>query len=175
MAGVHDPNASWNWGLREKFGGLPVGEMREAPPEVTAGLPKGCLLEAFGMRLLQVGPGAALVEMTLEPLHMNQRGITQAGAVVALADAAAGWATMPALPEGAHFTTLELKANMLRASQIGDVLHAVVSPVHVGGSTIVLDVVVRKQDAARSAVAKFSCTQLVLKPRAPKADSPKTA
>jgi uncharacterized protein (TIGR00369 family) len=168
MAGVHDPVSSWNWGLREKFGDLPAGQTREAPPEVTTSLPKGCLLEAFGMRLLRVGPGAALVEMRLAQIHMNQRGIAQAGAIVALADAAAGWATLPALPEATHFTTLEFKTNLLRASQVGDVLHAIVTPVHLGGSTIVLDVSVQKQDAARSAVAKFTCTQLVLKPRAPK-------
>jgi uncharacterized protein (TIGR00369 family) len=164
-AGVHDPKTEWNWGLRDKFGSLSIGESRDAPPEITSSLPKGCLLEAFGMRLLKVGPGAALVEMKLTPIHMNQRGIAQAGAIIALADAAAGWATLPALAEGTHFTTLELKANLLRASRAGDVLHAVVTPVHVGGSTIILDVSVNKQDLNQTAVAKFSCTQLVLKPR----------
>jgi 1,4-dihydroxy-2-naphthoyl-CoA hydrolase len=168
MTKVHEPNPSWNFGLRAQFGHLPVGETGEAPPEISAGLPKGCLLEVFGIRLLRVGPGAALAEMAMMSVHMNQRGIAQAGAIVALADAAAGWATLPALAEGMHFTTLELKINLLRASQVSDVLHAIVTPVHVGGSTIVLDVLVQKQDEARSVVAKFSCTQLVLKPRAPK-------
>lgn len=166
MTSVHEPRSSWNKGLRERFGDLPVGEMADAPPEVTAELPKGCLLETFGMRLLRVGPGAATVEMTLAPVHMNQRGISQAGAIVALADAAAGWATLPALAEGTHFTTVELKANMLRASAVGDTLVATVMPVHVGGSTIVLDVLVTTKAEPPKPIAKFSCTQIVLKPRA---------
>lgn len=165
MSGVHEPRASWNKGLRDQFGGLSVGQTGEAPEAVTADLPKGCLLESFGMRLLRVGPGAATVEMTLAPIHMNQRGIAQAGAIVAMADAAAGWATLPALAEGNHFTTVELKANMLRASVVGDVLQANVTPVHVGGSTIVLDVLVIKKGELSKPIAKFSCTQIVLRPR----------
>lgn len=168
MTGVHEPRSSWNKGLREQFGSLPVGETLDAPAEVTDDLPKGCLLETFGMRLVRVGPGAATVEMTLTPVHMNQRGIAQAGAIVALADAAAGWATLPALAEGTHFTTVELKANMLRASVVGDTLLANVTPVHVGGSTIVLDVLVVKKNDPSKPIAKFSCTQIVLRPRAQK-------
>lgn len=166
MTDVHEPHPAWCKMLHEQFGDLPVGETVEAPAEVTADLPKGCLLETFGMKLLRVGVGAATVEMTLTAIHMNQRGVAQAGAVVALADAAAGWATALALAEGTSFTTLELKTNMLRASVVGDTLLATVSPVHVGGSTIVLDVLVIKKDAPSKPIAKFSCTQLVLRPRA---------
>jgi uncharacterized protein (TIGR00369 family) len=161
---VHKPDAKWNWGLRERFGQLPVGEMGDAPEEInTEGRPKGRLHDVFDMRLLKVGPGAALAEMTLKEVHMNQRGIAQAGAIVAFADAAAGWATMPALAEGTHFTTLELKSNILRAACVGDVLHAQAKPVHVGSSTVVLDVLVYKPESPDKPIAKFSCTQLVLK------------
>ncbi len=166
MTNIHDPNPTWNWGLRERYGHLPVGESAPAPEEINVeGRPKGCLLDTLDIRLLKVGPGAATAEMHLRQVHMNQRGIAQAGAVLALADAAAGWATMPALAENTHFTTIELKANMLRASRIGDILRAEVTPVHVGSSTIVLDVLVFRPEAKSKPVAKFSCTQLVLRQR----------
>jgi uncharacterized protein (TIGR00369 family) len=143
---------------------LPIGEVTDAPEEInTHGRPQGCLLHVFDIRLLKVGPGAAIAEMMLKEVHMNQRGIAQAGAIVALADAAAGWATMPALAENTHFTTLELKANMLRAARIGEVLHAEVKPVHIGSSTVVLDVLVYRREARNKPVARFSCTQLVLR------------
>ena len=170
MPSIHDPNPAWNWGLREKYGHLPVGQMEPAPVEInTVWRPKGCLLDVFDIRLVMVGPGASIAEMPLMQAQMNQRGIAQAGAVMALADAAAGWATMPALPDNTHFTTLELKANMLRASRLGDTLRAEVKPVHVGSSTIVLDVLVFNPEARDKPIAKFSCTQLVLRQREPKA------
>jgi 1,4-dihydroxy-2-naphthoyl-CoA hydrolase len=164
MTNIQKPDQKWNGDLREGFGQLAVGEMRDAPDEInTEGRPKGRLHDVFDMRLLKVGPGAALVEMALKEVHMNQRGVAQAGAIVALADAAAGWATTPALAAGMSFTTLELKCNMLRAARVGEVLHAVVKPIHVGSSTVVLDVLVYKRETPDKPVAKFSCTQLVLK------------
>jgi uncharacterized protein (TIGR00369 family) len=167
MTSLHKPDAKWNWGLRERFGQLPIGELADAPDDInTQGRPNGCLLHVFDIRLLKVGPGAAIAEMMTKEVHMNQRGVAQAGAIVALADAAAGWATMPALAENTHFTTLELKANMIRAARIGEVLHAEVKPVHVGSSTIVLDAVVYKRGEPNKPVAKFSCTQLVLRAKA---------
>ena len=167
MTSIHKPDPQWNWGLRERFGHLPVGEMADAPDEInTEGRPKGRLHDVFDMRLLKVGPGAALAEMALKEVHMNQRGIAQAGAIVAFADAAAGWATMPALAEGTHFTTLELKTNMLRAARAGEVLHAEAKPVHVGSSTVVLDVLVYRREARDKPIARFTCTQLVLKAKA---------
>ncbi len=55
---------------------------------------------------------------------------------------------------------------MLRASAVGDTLLATVTPVHVGGSTIVLDVLVTKKGQPDKPIAKFSCTQMVLRSRA---------
>lgn len=87
----------------------------------------------------------------------------QGGAIVALADAAAGWASYAALREG-RFTTLELNCDFMGRAAEGGVLVASAAPVHLGRRTLVLDVTVRDPDRAadRAPVARFSCTQLVL-------------
>ena len=144
---------------------LPPGQMRPVPAELAA-VPPGCLLDTLGFRLTDVGLGRSRVEMTLGRVHLNQRGLPQGGALVALADAAAGWASYAALPAG-RFTTLELKCNLLGRTAEGDTLVAVASPVHLGRQTLVLDVEVfrAEHEAApppRRLAAAFSCTQLVL-------------
>ena len=134
-------------------------------PAELARVPEGCLLDAFGIRLTDVGIGRSRAEMTLAPVHLNQRGLPQGGALVALADAAAGWASYGALP-GGRFTTLELKCNLLGRAAVGDTLVAIAAPVHLGRQTLVLEV--RVLPTAQEFVAKprltaaFSCTQMVL-------------
>jgi 1,4-dihydroxy-2-naphthoyl-CoA hydrolase len=128
-------------------------------------IPPGCLLDALGITLTDVGRGRARASMRIEDVHLNQRGIVQAGAIVSLADAVAGWASYAALPEG-RFTTLELKCNMLGRAESGSDLVALARPVHLGRRTLVLDVDVFRADqegaAAPRLTARFSCTQLVL-------------
>lgn len=136
-----------------------------------AATPPGCLLDALGMVATHAGPGACRAQMAIGTIHTNQRGIVQGGAIAALADATAGWATYAALPPGRRFTTLEFKANLLAAARPGDVLVALARPVHLGRTTMLLEVDVleaaqESQPAAtRRLVARFSCTQLVLPAR----------
>ena len=147
---------------------LSPGELVPFPPAVMEGVPTGCLLDAFGIVGTHIGPGACRGEMAVADLHLNPRGVMQGGAVVALADAVAGWATYAAVPPGGRFTTLELKANLLGAARSGDLVIAMASPVHLGRTTIVLRVEVYTADQEersqhdRRLLAAFSCTQLVL-------------
>ncbi len=78
------------------------------------------------------------------------------------ADTAAGYACLAHLPEGASFTTLELKANFLRALREG-VLRCEARAVHLGRTTHVWDATVQG-DGDERPVALFRCTQLVLYP-----------
>lgn len=137
-----------------------------AVPHDLAAVPDGCLLDTLGMRLTDVGRGSSRVEMTLGPKHLNQRGLPQGGAFVALADAAAGWASYAALPEG-RFTTVRLGCDLLGRAEAGTTVVARTRPIHLGRRTLVLDVDVltAEQESAGSSarrVARFSCTQLVL-------------
>lgn len=154
--------------LRAHLGALPVGEVDEVPASYRDTIPHDCLLSLLGIVLTHAGPGAARATMTVDRAHLNQRGVMQGGAVVALADAAAGWATYPAVAEGARFTTLEFKANLLGAGREGDTLTAIARPVHLGRRTMVLDVDVLQADQEerppddRRLIARFSCTQMIL-------------
>ena len=140
------------------------GELRKVPLDLAA-VPPGCLLDNLGIRLTHVGRGHSRAEMTVGPMHLNQRGLPQGGAIVAFADAAAGWASYGALPEG-RFTTLALSCNLVGQVKESTTLVAFTRPVHLGRQTLVLDVEVfraeAETDSPRRLVARFSCTQLVL-------------
>jgi len=158
---VPDPSAN---PLHELAAAQPPDGLAPMPPEL-ARVPEGCLLDALGIRLTDVGVGRSRAEMTLTPVHLNQRGLPQGGAFVAFADAVAGWASYGALP-GGKFTTLELKSNLLGRASVGDTLVGIAGPVHLGRQTLVLEV--RVMPAAQESAdrprltAAFSCTQLVL-------------
>lgn len=126
-------------------------------------VPPECLLAEFGIRPTHIGPGACRAEMTVGPAHLNQRGITQGGALVALADAAAGWASYTAAATG-RFTTVSVAANLLRAARPGDVLTASAAPVHLGRATLVIEVsVTGPRDGGQTRpLAHVTCTQLIL-------------
>lgn len=143
---------------------LAPGELVEIGPELFDSLPRDCLLASLGFRPTHVGRGSCRATMTVGAGHLNQRGIVQAGALVAFADAVAGWASYAAVESG-RFTTLDLSCNLLRAAKPGDELVANASPVHLGRRTMVIQVVVSHEGDEASAtrpVARVTCTQLVL-------------
>jgi 1,4-dihydroxy-2-naphthoyl-CoA hydrolase len=145
---------------------VPDGELCPVPAAL-ATTPAGCLLDTLGITLTHVGVGRARAEMVVTPVHLNQRGAPQGGALVAFADAVAGWASDAGLAGGADFTTLEVKCNLLGRAELGATLVAVASPVHMGRRTLVHDVDVFRAEHEssphpRRLVARFSCTQLVL-------------
>lgn len=150
--------------LREAVRHLAIGEQTDFPDHVRKAIPEGCLLDVLGIEPTHAGPGAATARMSIEQHHLNQTGIGQGGAVVALADAVAGWATFGLLDQGNLFATLEMHCNLIRALRPGDTVVAVASPVHTGRTTCVLEVVVRLiEDGSPSrTVARFSCTQFVM-------------
>ena len=90
-------------------------------------------------------------------------GILHGGVVIALADSAGASCAMLNLPESAvGTTTIESKTNFLGAVR-GGVVTASATPLHRGGTTIVVETEVR--DDRGKLVAKVIQTQLVLRPR----------
>jgi uncharacterized protein (TIGR00369 family) len=128
-------------------------------------VPPDCLLSAFGIRPTHIGRGACRAEMVVGPVHLNQRGITQGGALVALADAAAGWASYAAAESG-QFTTVSVSCNLLRAARAGEVLTARAAPAHLGRATMVIEVSITRAPAGDRGesrpLARVTCTQLIL-------------
>lgn len=114
-----------------------------------------------GVEITDVEQGALQAELAVREELFAPNGFLHAGAVVTLADTAAGYATVAHLPEGASgFTTLELKANFVRAAREG-VLRCEAKAVHLGRSTQVWDATVGVDGDDRP-VALFRCTQLLL-------------
>jgi 1,4-dihydroxy-2-naphthoyl-CoA hydrolase len=125
-------------------------------------LGEGHLPGYLGVMITDIRPGALAAELPLREHLFAPNGYLHAGSVVTLADTAAGYACLVHLPEGASFTTLELKANFVRALREG-VLRCEARAVHLGRTTHVWDATVHGDDDERP-VALFRCTQLVLYP-----------
>jgi 1,4-dihydroxy-2-naphthoyl-CoA hydrolase len=125
-------------------------------------LGEGHLPGYLGVVIVDVRPGLLLAELPLREHLFAPNGYLHAGSVVTLADTAAGYACLAHLPEGESFTTLELKANFVRALREG-VLRCEARAVHLGRTTHVWDATVTG-DGDERPVALFRCTQLVLSP-----------
>lgn len=119
----------------------------------------------LGLQVLQVSAREVRMEMALQPALMAPNGFLHAGALVTLADTAAGYGCVANLPAGASgFTTIELKSNHLGTATEGHV-DCVARPAHTGRTTQVWDAEVTHRESGRT-LALFRCTQMVLYPRA---------
>lgn len=91
-------------------------------------------------------------------------GFLFAPAVIALADGCAAIGCGRNIPEGASFTTIELKTNFMSSARVGERAVCRCTPVHLGRQTHVWDAVVENETTGRT-MALFRCTQMVLAPR----------
>jgi uncharacterized protein (TIGR00369 family) len=115
-----------------------------------------------GVTITALGEGRLSAEMPLMPHHIAPNGFLHAGAVVTLADTAAGYATVAHLPSAGHnFATVELKTNFLGTAREG-LVTAEAQALHLGRTTQVWDVTVSHEGQR---IALFRCTQMVLAPR----------
>jgi uncharacterized protein (TIGR00369 family) len=97
------------------------------------------------------------------PALCTSNGILHGGVIMALADSAGASCAFLNLPKDASGTsTIESKTNFLGAVRSGTVT-AIATPLHVGGTTIVVETSVR--DTTGRLVAKVTQTQIVLRPR----------
>lgn len=118
-----------------------------------------------GLVVQQVERHEVRIALPLRRALQAPNGFLHAGALVTLADTAAGYGCVANLPEGAvGFTTVELKSNHLGTATEG---HAdcIARPAHTGRTTQVWDAEVTHRESGRTLVL-FRCTQMVLYPRA---------
>jgi 1,4-dihydroxy-2-naphthoyl-CoA hydrolase len=121
------------------------------------------LAATMGIRADVYAPDQVVLSLDWAPSLCTAAGILHGGAVMALADSAGAACTILNLPEGAAgTTTIESKTNFLGAVRSGSV-SATSTVLHRGGTTIVVETLVR--DQAGKLVAKVTQTQLVLRPR----------
>ena len=108
-------------------------------------------------------PERVVLSMEWAPSLCTSGGILHGGVIMPLADSAGGVCALLNLPDSATgTTTIESKTNFLGAVRQGRVT-ATATPLHRGGTTIVVETAVR--DEAGKLVAKVTQTQLVLRAR----------
>lgn len=118
----------------------------------------------MGLELIEISHGAASMRCELQTFHMAPNGFLHAGAVISLADTAAGYGCVGALPDDATgFTTIELKSNFT-GTLLEGAMRADATMIHGGRTTQVWDVEVRAEETGK-AMAYFRATQMILYPR----------
>jgi 1,4-dihydroxy-2-naphthoyl-CoA hydrolase len=118
----------------------------------------------FGIEVLAIEPGKLRASLLIRPEMLAPNGFLHAATMIALADTAAGYATIAHLPTGADsFTTIELKSNFL-GTQTEGLLRCEATAVHTGRTTQVWDAEVNGDNGRKLAI--FRCTQMVLWPKA---------
>lgn len=119
------------------------------------------LAALLGFEAVEGGPGAVVVRGAWAPERCTAAGVLHGGYLMSLADAAAATLAHLNLPVGAATATIEAKTNFLAAVRQGSVT-ARAEPVHVGRTTIVVQVDVR--DDTGRLVSRTLQTQAVIAP-----------
>ena len=76
-------------------------------------------MSTLGATLVSVGPGEVEIAIVPHPGISQQHGFVHAGAVTAIADSAAGYASLTLMPPGTGVLSTEFKINLL-APAAGD-------------------------------------------------------
>jgi 1,4-dihydroxy-2-naphthoyl-CoA hydrolase len=122
----------------------------------------------LGIEPLEVEDTHARGRIVVDRRHLHPGGFVHGGAWTALGDTVAAWATFRKIPQGHDFTTIELKLNVFGSGLLGDEIVAVATPLHVGRTTVVVEVrIERIRDGGEPKLAaNLIVTQFVLPPRA---------
>jgi 1,4-dihydroxy-2-naphthoyl-CoA hydrolase len=119
------------------------------------------LCGTLAMRLVENLPEKVAIELDWAESLCTINGVLHGGVLMALADSCGAMCAFANLPAGAIGTsTIESKTNFLGAVRSGTAT-AVSTPLHVGGSTIVIETDIRDDTGKR--VVKTIQTQTVLR------------
>ncbi|HEY0318158.1 MAG TPA: PaaI family thioesterase [Solirubrobacterales bacterium] len=121
----------------------------------------------LGIEPLELEQTHARGRIVVDRRHLHPGGYVHGGAWTALGDTVAAWVTFRNIPPGHDFTTIELKLNVFSAGLDGDEIVAVATPLHVGRSTVVIEVrMERIRDGGEPKLAaNLIVTQFVIPPR----------
>lgn len=123
----------------------------------------------LGIEPLEIEDTHARGRIVVDRRHLHPGGFVHGGVWTALGDTVAAWSTFRSIPAGHNFTTIELKLNVFAAGLEGDEIEAVAEPLHVGRSTVVIEVKIerRREGEEPRLAANLIVTQFVLPPREP--------
>lgn len=106
--------------------------------EILAGrAPTAPIAAEMNIRLHAAEPGRASFRGAPEARHCNPFGVPHGGWYGTILDSAMGCAVMTGVPQGATYTTLEYKVNILRPLLLGAAAEAVATLAHAGRRTAV--------------------------------------
>ena len=130
--------------------------------EMIAGrIPVPPIMQLLGYRLTQVGEGLAVFECEPGEQHYNPIGVVHGGIAFTMLDSAMGCAVQTLLPPGKGYTTLEIKANLVRAVTLKTgPIRATAKIVHMGRQTATAEG--RLEDAEGKLYAHATTTCIIL-------------
>ena len=105
-----------------------------------------------GITLIQAEPDRVICDMPVTPELSNRNGMLHGGAMMTLADNAAGTLAFVAIPPEQTNTTIESKTNFLRGVPVGDTVRATCDALHLGRTTMVFQVTMTRGDGKVAAV-----------------------
>lgn len=114
----------------------------------------------LGIRLIKAGPDRVVMDLPVTEALSNRNGVMHGGAILGLTDNIGGTASSLNLKPGENTVTMESKVNFLRPIRIGDVARASATAVHVGGTTQIWDIEVRRGDGKLA--ARVTQTQMTI-------------
>jgi 1,4-dihydroxy-2-naphthoyl-CoA hydrolase len=117
----------------------------------------------IGVEVLEVERESVRGRLEVTEQLVAGTGYLWAPVVIGLADAMCAAGTGANIPEGATFTTVELKTNFVGSGRPGEIVVAEATPAHLGRTTHVWDVTVTNETTGRT-IALQRCTQMVLYP-----------
>jgi uncharacterized protein (TIGR00369 family) len=146
---------------------LPMtGELAAVDPALVARIEtsfgKQAFMATLGARLVRVAPGEVEIALPVSAHLCQQHGFVHAGAVSTIADSAAGYAALTAMPAGAGILTAEFKINLL-APATGEELRALGKVVKAGRTlTLATAEVFAVSGGARKLCAMMTATCMTI-------------
>ena len=122
--------------------------------------PPTAFSQLLGIEEMVAEPSRAVYHMTISPQFANRNGVLHGGALMSLVDHCAGTIAFANCPPGTTNVTLEAKTNFFRAARIGDTVIAEGRPLHVGRTSVVVQVMTTRGDGKE--VSATTQTQLYL-------------
>ena len=124
-------------------------------------LPAPPIAKLLGMDLVEVEEGRAVFQLTPAEQHYNPIGVVHGGLAFTMLDSAMGCTVQTLLPPGKGYTTLEIKANLVRAITLKTgPIRAIAKIVHMGKQTATAEA--RLEDAAGKLYAHGTSTCIIL-------------
>ena len=117
-----------------------------------------------GVEILTCEPELVTGRMPVTAPLVAGTGFLWAPVVITLADWLCSCGIGSNLPQGASFTTIELKTNFLGTVREGGAIRGRAWPTHRGRTTQVWDVEVTAEATGKT-IALFRCTQMILYPK----------